>query len=82
MEETPPGHAGALSPRPAASNVLHSKGCPVHCETCSHLGQCRKCKAIHLFRGKKTRSPEVGGFTDFFFWFGFNPYYLQQNDPI
>eukprot|EP00434_Breviolum_minutum_P031254 symbB.v1.2.027636.t1/scaffold2848.1/size68951/1 len=35
---------GALSPRPAASNVLHSKGCPVHCETCSHLGQCRKCK--------------------------------------
>lgn len=35
---------GALSPRPAASNVLHSRQCPANCELCSHLGQCRKCK--------------------------------------
>ena len=71
--DTATGHAGALSPRPAASNVLHSKGCPVHCETCSHLGQCRKCKAIHLFPGEKNTFTGGGWVSQIFFLVWFQP---------
>ncbi|CAK9104310.1 Histone deacetylase 6 [Durusdinium trenchii] len=35
---------GALSPKPAVSNVLHGKRCPPHCEICDRQGQCRRCQ--------------------------------------
>mmetsp|Transcript_35615 Transcript_35615/g.77012 ORF Transcript_35615/g.77012 Transcript_35615/m.77012 type:complete len:845 (-) Transcript_35615:124-2658(-) len=45
---------GALSPRPAVSNVLHSRQCPANCELCSHLGQCRKCKEGYRITDENT----------------------------